>query len=375
MSKVIIDSSSIYNFVRLIRQFDIRRICTYSHVKVSDALDLIENIIEAYLLYDEIYLDKDSIQSESHYYDGLPLLKLPYNSLVCGDQDTLLEYADILRCIKIKEEQIKDIAHHVEYDWESFEDAHGNIGFSILKPQDFYYNLICNQFIEKYSSALKSSAIDIDRTVFYNIIRYLYYIRLSHKYNANLILHPNRGIFALAFSQYKKLFDSHNIIQNFEPCIDSLQYRFNNWMTIRHNIIRIPLVANYVISKLKHSSPEAIFDCINEIRESDEAKAFRSGLNEFIAIYNSNKSDFSRIIDELNTAVELWSRRIDIMPNQKERIITLSEANINVSINLGLVSIGTNAPQRNIIITEDGNHPTTSKLLCFIHNTLKVAQI
>lgn len=371
MSKIIIDSSSIYNFVRLIRQFDIRRMYFDTRPWTSDAMELIENIIEAFLLYDEVCFDKDSIESEIYYYENLPILDLQFCSLVSTRMGTLSEYSNILTNLNLKNEQVAKISRQIEYDWESFVDAHGNVRFFNLNPQDDYYNTMCNQFIRRYSDAFKSNKMDIDQTVFYNIIRYLYYLRLSIENEANLAIHPNRGIFALAFSNYKPFFESRSIINNFKKCIDSLQYRFNRWMPINRNIIRIPLVANYVISQLEQSSPSALFDLIQEIRETKEAKAFRSGLNEFISIYYTNKSDFSRIIDELNDAVDLWSKRIDIIPNQRERIITLSEGNISIALNLGIVSLGTNAPIRSITTTDDCNHQTSSKLLCFIHNTIK----
>ena len=371
MSKVIIDSSTVHSFTGLVSSR--LNICRLNHEDRSkDACEIIENVIEALLLYDEVCFDKDTMEHDLHDRGIFPLEELPHCSLVKSELGTLNEYKDILKGLNILNDKIHDIARMIESDWESFMDPHGNFGCARLNPEDVYYDRLCREFIDRFSSSLTSNDELIDRMVFYSIIRFLYYQRLCLYNDAELVIHPNRGIIALSLSSYKKLFTSQ-IFTNFESVANKQNYRFSRWLPINFNAIRLPLVANYVMKGADWRNPDKILETIAKLRDYPEIKDFRNGLNEILYMIGTNDvSGISKIIQDLDIAVNYWSKYLHGIPNTYERIVTLGQQNISAGLNIGVVSLGIG--HNSILETTesiDKNAPTSSKLLTFIHDTLK----
>ncbi len=371
MSKVIIDSSTVHSFTGLVSSR--LNICRLNHEDGSkDACEIIENVIEALLLYDEVCFDKDTMEHDLYDRGIFPFEELPHCSLVKSELGTLNEYEDILKGLNIPNGKIHDIARMIESDWESFMDPHGNFGCTILKPEDVYYNQLCREFINKYSLAMTSNDELIDRMVFYSIIRFLYYKRLCAYNDAELVIHPNRGIISLSFSDYKKLFTSL-IFKNFESAANIQSYRFSRWLPINFNTLRLPLVANYVMNNVDWNNNENFLETIVKLRNYPEIKDFREGLNEMLSLIEYNDvSGISKLIQDLEIAVNYWSKYLHGFPNTHERIVTLGQPSFNVGLNLGVASLGYgyNSMHETTELVNK-NAPTSSKLLTFIHDTLK----
>lgn len=378
MSKIIIDSSTIYSFSGLVSSnINFKRI---NHEDWSkDACEILENVIEALLLYDEVCFDKDTIEYGLNGVRELSLLKLPQCSLIESKYGTLGEYQSILESLKITDEKISEIARLIDFDWESFVDPHGNFGCIILNPADAYYDKLCNEFITKYSGALEPHDEFIDRMVFYSIIRFLYYQRLCNYNNAELVIHPNRGILSLCLSGYKRLFQSSRIFKNFESIAYRQNYRFSRWLPIDFNTLRLPLVANYVMKKVDMHNMDSFLETITKLREIPEIKTFREGLSELLHHIKENTtqdisgvSDVSKIIHDLDEAVEYWSKHLHGFPNTHQRIITIGQTTYSVNGNLGIASIcyGGSINIETIQLIDE-NSSTSLKLLTFIHDTLR----
>lgn len=371
MSKVIIDSSTIFSFNGLVSGWlEVSRLNHNDRSK--DACEIIENVIEALLLYDEVCFDNDTMEHDLHIRGQFSLVELPYCSLIKSKLGTLGEYEDILTNMNIAPNKINDIALTVESDWESFMDPHGNFGCTILKPEDVYYDQLCREFVNKYSSAMTSNDELIDRMVFYSIIRFLYYQRLCAYNDAELVIHPNRGIISLSLSDYKKLFTS-SIFKNFESAANTQCYRFSRWLPVNFNTFRLPLVANYVMKNVDWNDHENFLETIVRLRNYPEIKDFREGLNEMLSLIASDDvSGISKLIQDLDIAVNYWSKYLHGFPNTHERIVTLGQTNFNVGLNMGVASIGIG--QSSTIECSklvDNNTSTSSKMLTFIHDTIK----
>lgn len=89
-------------------------------------------------------------------------------------------------------------------------------------------------------------------------------------------------------------------------------------------------------------------------------------------IASDDVSGISKLIQDLDIAVNYWSKYLHGFPNTHERIVTLGQTNFNVGLNMGVASIGIG--QSSTIECSklvDNNTSTSSKMLTFIHDTIK----
>lgn len=118
---------------------------------------------------------------------------------------------------------------------------------------------------------------------------------------------------------------------------------------------------------------ENFLETIVKLRNYPEIKDFREGLNEMLSLIEYNDvSGISKLIQDLEIAVNYWSKYLHGFPNTHERIVTLGQPSFNVGLNLGVASLGYgyNSMHETTELVNK-NAPTSSKLLTFIHDTLK----
>lgn len=375
MSKIIIDSSTIHSFQHLLERFSPMNSKLFKYSMGQAIYDIYENVLEALILYDEVLFDSESIGDDIWKYGIIDLSLLPFCSRVTSEECSRVEYKRILDSIHIASSQLDSLPYGVNFHWESLLDPHGNIGFSSPMRWDPEYEKLCNEFILNNVINDSLNNDDIHRIIYYGIVRFLYYQKLSSLYNASLVIHPNRGIIALALSEHRRLFNSSVLFKKFEKVGKAQQYRFSEYMPITFNTIRLPLVTNFVFNKIDWRKTETFADAIINVRNMPEVKDFRQGLDELTALLLRTDKDstveLSHIFNDLNIAIDCWSKRLDVSPNTKTRVATIGATTLSFNVNAGIAgfNVGQSHNQESYI-KEDENHPITSKMLTFIHTTI-----
>lgn len=358
MSKVIIDTSSIINFDKLFPSLnsfrDLDGIIRKHPLNVI-LVDLIENIIESLLFYDEILLDEYSIRNSVGGHLAMPLDKLPYCKFI--ENSTYEEesvYEKILEHFGLSPSSISTIAHRIPSDWASFFDPHDNMSIKgFVGGEDAYgsfYSTQIGYFIDNVKKRMGEHCIEeVPNKILYEIVRYLYYVYLQNKEKAHLVVHPSREDIPVALGRYNHSFD-----WLFKSPDKRLQGRLDNRIcNLTENSIPIPFIAAYVLRR-SHSS-EGIFDIIEDLRNSKEGRSFRKSFNRVIDLtVNYNIGELSTIKKEFEETLLNWEDNLNIVPGYWSKKITISLP--FVSFDADIPYIGGNKVARN--------------LLTFIHKTI-----
>ena len=367
MTKVIFDTSSLVRFIDFSYRFDYSKLEEPPRLfeRMFPVLEIVENAIEAFILYDDIYIDESSLRSTGFVEDYNRLEELDNcHFLKLDEQQAESIYQKIFSKLNLDVNIVSSILSMSESEHNMFTDAHNN--FSLYGTEYFYpdYYPYCyyGKCLENFKTRLKcmdrfqkssNEGIDIDLP-FYHIVRYLYYIELQQLHSSELVLHPNRNYLVQFFSGYKRLY-TNKIVEKYEPLRIKLHKRESEWLGTGDNSLLIPMVASYVLSRCKQQ--EDLFKVINEVRNS-KAQLFRKGLSELVTIIaQHNQGEIDEILVSLEEARMRWDKKLKNHPTMRTKCISLS---IPVIGGLGM----------DVDIPYSMGNEVTSKLLTFIHKML-----
>lgn len=360
MSSVIIDTSSIINFEKLFPG-----ICNYADINgiVKRCpldivlIDLIENIIEALIFYDEIIIDKDAIIRCLGRDISMPLSELSYCKYIDSSKYPEEQvYWEIIQKFGLTPQSVSIIANNIPTDWVPFFDHHDNLsvkGFIYYEEAVYgtYYSCYVEEFLDSiYMNDGENSLKSIPKKIVYEIVRYLYYIYLQSKEKAQLVIHPSRDIIPQVMGLDNHLFDW--VAKDTNQRLDNrLNNRISNLM---QNALPIPFIASYILRRSK--TPYDLFNIIDKVRNSKEAKRFRKAFNKLITIVKDNDiSSLNDVKEEFNETILNWEENLNIIPGYRSKELTISLPAV-VSFDSTIPYIGGNKIARD--------------MLTFIHKTI-----
>lgn len=201
MSRVLIDTSTIINFEKLsysIESFSNPNAIIQRHPLDVLLVDLIENVIEAFLFYDEIILDERSISQSLGYNAWRSLFERPYCKFISTtEREEERIYTEIISKFKLTSNKLSSLAHSIPSDWAPFYDYHDNLsikGFirneAVIGSRYTASLYSCIKYLQ--NKQLKEHLTYIPNQIIYEIIRYLYYNHLQKQEEAQLVIHPCR---------------------------------------------------------------------------------------------------------------------------------------------------------------------------------------
>lgn len=358
MSRVLIDTSTIVNFEKLsvgINSFSNPNAIIQRHPLDVMLVDLIENVIEAFLFYDEVILDERSInQALGYKISNMELFDKPYCKFIptseCEEEKI---YTDIISSFGLSSSMVSSIAHSIPKDWASFYDPHDNLTLKgFIQNEEVigsYYSAYIASFIDSIQKEQAANNINqIPSKIIYEIVRYLYYIYLQKKEDAQLMIHPCRdvlpSILDVNYHRFDWVLSKPNQIWN-----DKVSERYG----VMPNMLPVPFIAAYVLSKTK--SFKDFIAVLEEVRNSKEAINFRKAFNNLI-LFDKNNEDgkIERIRREYKETILNWEDNLNIVPGYRYKSITITCP--FVSFNIDVPYIGGDKNARN--------------LLTFIHKTM-----
>lgn len=357
MSRVLIDTSSIINFVKLsysIDQFSNPNAIIKRHPLDVILVDLIENIIEAFIFYDEILLDERSISQSLNNDTWVQMFERPYSKLIstsaCNEKRI---YTEIISKFELNNTNLSSIVHSIPNDWAPFFDSHANLSIKgFIQNEEVigsYYtqNLhSCIEFIKK--KQVEKYISEIPKQIIYEIVRYLYYVYLQRQENAQLIIHPCRANIPIMLDVYNNPFKT--FLSNANKIWGN---RVHDIYNNHSDILPIPFIASYILNKTK--SVENLFDVIEEVRNSKEAVKFRKAFNNLIQYVEKNDvSNLEKIQNEFRETLLNWEDNLNIVPGYRSKTI---------NIMLPIVSFDIDIPYI-------GGNRTARNLMTFLHKTL-----
>lgn len=368
MPNIVLDTSTLINFIDFSYRFDYSAIEKSPHLfeRMFPVLEIVENAIEAFILYDDVYVDESSLKNTIFIEDYIRLEKIENCHLLkLNGEQTESIYRKIFGKLNIDKEQIGKILSMTETEHRMFMDAHSN--FSLHGVKYFYPDIYPYGYYGKFLEEFKKGLSQTDRKFkfciggtdanlsFYHIIRYLYYLELQQMLSSELVLHPNRCYLSRFFSEYKRIY-TNKIIEQYEPLRMNLYKRECKFMDEGDNSLLIPMVASYVLNRCKQR--EDLFKIINEVRNSKEAQLFRKGLSELVKIVEQKKNgEIDEILTSLEEARLKWDENLNSHPTMRKKCISLS---IPVVSGIGM----------NIDIPYSMGNKTAFNLLTFIHKML-----
>ena len=357
MSRVIIDTSTIVNFEKLspiITAFTNPNAIIKKNVLNVMLIDVIENVIEALLFYDEILLDERSIEQSFGYRNCTRLFDKPYCKFISiNDSEEEQIYTNIISSFDISPANVSSIAKSIPTDWASFEDMHGNIStYSFIRNESYigsYYSTCLSSLINDIQSKQVAEHIkSIPRQAIYEIVRYLFYIHIQRRENAHLIIHPCRDTLP-------------NILGGHNYSLDWLTNKMGEvdkiWQDrcreLCQNMIPLPFIASYVLRRT--TSIEQFFDIIDEIRSSKEAVDFRKALQVLVTLNkNFEISRLENIKAEFKRALSNWENNLNIVPGFRSKVISICIPPVSFEVNIPYIR----------------GDKTALRLLTFIHKTM-----
>ncbi len=358
MSRVLIDTSTIINFEKLsidIANFSNPNAIIQQHPLDIMLIDLIENVIEAFLFYDEIIIDERSIkQSLGYNVSNLELFDKPYcRFLQTSESEEEKIYTDIISSFGLSSAMVSSIAHSIPNDWASFYDPHNNLTLKgFIRNEEVigsYYSAYITSFIDSIQREQAINNIEkIPSKVIYEIVRYLYYIYLQKREEAQLMIHPCRdalpSIMDIDYHRFDWLLSKPNQIWN-----DKVKERYG----VMPNTLPVPFIAAYILSKTK--SFNDFVGVLEEVRSSKEAVNFRKAFNNLILFdKNNDESKIERIRREFKETILNWEDNLNIVPGYRCKTITITCPFVSFDVDIPYI----------------GGDKTARNLLTFIHKTM-----
>lgn len=357
MSRVLIDTSTIINFEKLshtIESFSNPNAIIQRYPLDVLLVDLIENVIEAFLFYDEIILDERSINQSLRYNASRRLFERPYCKFIStSEQEEERIYTEIISKFEVSPSYLSSLVHSIPSDWAPFYDAHDNLsikGFirneAVIGSRYSAYLYSCIEYIQ--SKQLEEHLTNIPNQIIYEIIRYLYYIHLQKQENAQLIIHPCRDaipiIMDVAENPFKNFLSNTNKLWS-----DKIRERCE----YMPDVLPIPFIASYVLSKTK--SVDSLFDVIEDVRNSKEAVNFRRALNDLINYVDlHDERHLNKVQHEFKETLLNWEDNLNIVPGYRFKSLNILRP---------LVSFEADIPYI-------GGNKIANNIMTFIHKTI-----
>lgn len=358
MSRVLIDTSTIVNFEKLsfcIDRFSNPNAIIQRHPIDVMLVDLIENVIEAFLFYDEIILDERSIKQSlgAHAYN-MELFDKPYCRFIpSSESEEEKIYTDIISSFGLTSAMVSSVVHSIPNDWAPFYDQHSNLSLKgFIKNEgitDSSYSDYVSSIIDSIQRKQFVNNIDQESSkIIYEIVRYLYYIYLQKREDAQLMIHPCRDVLPskMDINHYRLdwVLSMPNQIWN-----DKVKERYG----VMPNMLPVPFIAAYVLSKTK--SFNEFVAVLEDVRNSKEAVNFRKAFNNLIQFdENNDDGKIERIRREFKEAILNWEDNLNIVPGYRYKTITITCPFVSFDVDVPYI----------------GGDKTSRKLLTFIHKTM-----
>lgn len=357
MSRVLIDTSTIINFEKLshsIQSFSNPNAIIKRHPLDVLLIDLIENVVEAFLFYDEILLDERSISQSLRYNDWKDLFERPYCKFISTtEQKEERIYTEIISKFEVSPSNLSYLVNSIPSDWAPFYDAHNNLsikGFirneAVIGSRYSAYLYSCIEYIQ--SKQLEEHLTNVPNQIIYEIIRYLYYIHLQKQENAQLIIHPCRDaipvIMDIDENPFKNFLSNTNKIWS-----DRIRERCD-YMS---GVLPIPFIASYILSKTK--SVENLFDVIEDVRNSKEAVNFRRALNDiinYVALHDERL--LNKIQHEFKKTLLNWEDNLNIVPGYRFKSLNILRPLVSFEVDIPYI----------------GGNKVANNIMTFIHKTI-----
>ncbi len=373
MVKTILDTSSVIALA--LAQNDTRTRAGDSHA-LWRAHGGIDEAIEAFVLYDEVLLDKPSIQRNA---ERLPqILELSNLGAPLWENDSTLEsrvYKQVLKAyiprIDSLETEIIHLFQNYTHRWMSGE---GGICMAAELGVDRYYPSadwrdIESELTEEAAAAFQSMRQRYSEHGSYSggtsalLLRTLYYDCLQQLARANLVLHPMKAQFVKGLrkrssSVLARSAPEHvgsKLIDIFDEKVRQRFYeRKEMWLGHRDLGYEVPMLTAFVLNKCK--SWGDIVKVVEDLRNDQHAVRFRTSVSDLLdAAENHRNEEVDAILSQLAAATENWSK--DLRIEQRKRKITVTVPLINVATDVEVPEIKLSST-------------SGDKILVFIHSLL-----
>ncbi len=318
---------------------------------------LSRNIVEACILYDELLIDGPSYhrnESKLHSIKGIEEFAKIVELNERDERHIYLRFSRSFNRIKGRPESsdlfrihttqwmADEIGAEFSYPSADWKDIESRLGDEIkVIAQDLRHAL--------------EPHLPVSGTACIGILRTFYYLTLQEKLGANLLLDSLKGHF---YEPLQPNFSGTTIIDLFDETVRQAFYdRKVKWLGNHKNTqVKLPMLHQYVLSRMKEG--QDVFDVIQKIRASKEARLFREGLSELqLAIETMDNQTVDEVFDKLETKANEWSRHISTPPKGRT---------INLTVAIPFLEAGTDFEVRPVSFRKD----TGDKLLVFIHDLL-----
>lgn len=230
MPQVILDTSSLTNFIEFSYRFDYSKIENSSQYfyRLFPILEMVENVVETLILYDDVFIDELSLK-DTIFRKEYEFLEKQANChfLQLNQQQTESLYQRIFQKMNLNADKIGRIIDMTAAEHQRFTDLHGNFAMRdkhFYNPDNYsypYYGRFFEDFKQmlQHKELLTATIFTCNSThielAFYHIVRYLYYLELQALKSTELVLHPNRNYLIQSFSEFKRLY-TNQIIGEYE---------------------------------------------------------------------------------------------------------------------------------------------------------------
>lgn len=350
MSRVLIDTSTIINFEKLsigIANFSNPNAIIQRHPLDVMLVDIIENVIEAFLFYDEIILDAKSLNPVIGTNIWRQLDERPYCKFISiPESEEEKVYTQIISKFDVSPNNLVSLVNAIPQDWAPFFDSHDNLSLKgFIRNEEVigsYYTAYAHSCIELIQKRqLDKHLVSIPKQVTCEIVRYLYYIYLQNRENAHLIIHPCRDVIPIMMDVNENPFNDF-LSESNKIWGGRIRERCN----AMPDLLPIPFIASYILSRT--SSFEELFEVIEDVRNSKEAIKFRQAYNELISyVKNNDEKNLERIRVEFRDTLLNWEDNLNIVPGY--RFKSLNIANPLVGFDMDIPYIGGNKTARNLM--------------------------
>ncbi len=348
---VILDTSSLISLALMQQRAD------NSPPNASNLQNLhsgVDAAIEALVLYDELLVDGPSVSRNRLRLPEIQPFVSMCRTIATNEGDEEQIYRDVLRnCIDHITGGNNLLAELFEYPVEEFMAAEMGVApyYPSAQWQDVEDHL--GGEAAKLAAAISVKSAGTSRAsgaACLLLLRTLYYNQLQQTNNSDLILHPMKAAY---YEDDSELRTGNTILNLFDEKVRKSFYeRKMQWFGRPDLSFQIPMLTSYVINRC--SMWRDLPKVIEEVRNSNEAKAFRTGLAAFIgAVESHDNQKVDAIVSELTTASEGWSHSI----NRKG----LTKA-VKVTIPFTQASTEFNLPDKKI-----GKSSSGEKMLVFLH--------
>ena len=312
----------------------------------------IDQAIEAFILYDEIYLDAPSVRRNT---DKLPELQ-NYSSFcqLVGEEEEAENkiYQAILRDyvphIHVETEQFVNVYRMHTEDWMCRE-----MGISRIFPSAGWRN-IESKLTDDAKQVAKSMREQIGKytpnsgAALVQLIRMMYYDYLQQIYHLDLILHPLKANF-----RKEEIRSGLNILDMFDDSVRKAFYeRKQKWLGNKDLSVNIPILTSFILNKCKDKSD--LPKIIQEVRESKSATAFRHGLNELLtAASEHNNQEVDEVLAQLQEAVSQWNTKLGTSTPTKKIRVSVPFVGISTELEIPYKKLGKSTGDRLLVFVHE----------------------